>query len=333
MTRTFVIDRRAILRALATGLVAGSSVAHAQQPRKPPRVGWLAQSTAAMDEPFLDAYRQAMRGLGYIEGQTVITEYRFAGGSVDRLATFAAELVNIPVDVIVTSGTPASLAAKSATLTIPIVFAASADPVGAGVVGSLARPGGNVTGLSLMSSELSGKRLGILQEALTHVSRASILWDVSNPGMTLRVQETQAAADRARVALLRVGVRNLDELELALADLSAKRPDVVLVTAEPFTIRHRERIVDFLAQQRMPAMFEDRSFVTAGGLMSYGPSIPDNFRQAASYVDKILKGAKPMDLPVAQPVKFELVINLKTAKAIGLTLPRPFLLRADELIE
>ena len=151
--------------------------------------------------------------------------------------------------------------------------------------------------------------------------------------MTLRVQETQAAADRARVALLRVGVRNLDELESALADLSAKRPDVVLVTAEPFTIRHRERIVDFLAQQRMPAMFEDRSFVAAGGLMSYGPSIPDNFKQAASYVDKILKGAKPMDLPVAQPVKFELVINLKTAKAIGLALPRPFLLRSDELIE
>lgn len=328
-----MIDRRTFLRALASGLVAGSFFVHGQQPRRVSRVGWLSQSTAAMDESFLDTYRQAMRELGYIEGQTIITEHRFADGRVDRLASVAAELVNIPVDVIVTAGTPASLAAKNATQTIPIVFAASADPVGAGVVASLARPGGNVTGLSLMSAALSGKRLGLLHEALSQVSRATILWDISNPGMALRVQETQAAADRARVTLLRIGVRNLDELESALADLSANRPDVVLVTAEPFTIRHRERIVDFLMRQRIPAMFEDRSFVSAGGLMSYGPSIRDNFRQAATYVDKILKGAKPADLPVAQPVKFELVINSKTAHAMGLSLPQALLLRADEVIQ
>ena len=328
-----MIDRRTFLRALASGLVAGSFFVYGQQPRRVSRVGWLSQSTAAMDESFLDTYRQAMRELGYIEGQTIITEHRFADGRVDRLASVAAELVNIPVDVIVTAGTPASLAAKNATQTIPIVFAASADPVGAGVVASLARPGGNVTGLSLMSAALSGKRLGLLHEALSQVSRATILWDISNPGMALRVQETQAAADRARVTLLRIGVRNLDELESALADLSANRPDVVLVTAEPFTIRHRERIVDFLMRQRIPAMFEDRSFVSAGGLMSYGPSIRDNFRQAATYVDKILKGAKPADLPVAQPVKFELVINSKTAHAMGLSLPQALLLRADEVIQ
>ena len=296
-------------------------------------MGWLSSNAAAMNDSFLDAYRQGVRELGYIEGRTVITEYRFADGRVDRLADLAAELVNVPVDVIVTVGTPASLAAKRATQTIPIVFAASADPVGAGVVVSLARPGGNVTGLSLMSPDLSGKRLELLHEALPHASRATILWDISNPGMALRVQETQVAADRSRVTLLRIGVRNLDELESALAGLSAHRPDVVLVTAEPFTIRHRERIVDFLVQQRIPAIFEDRAFVDAGGLMSYGPSIGENFRQAATYVDKILKGAKPADLPVSQPTKFELVINLKTAKAIGLTLPQPLLLRADEVIQ
>ena len=249
------------------------------------------------------------------------------------LANLATELVNVPVDVIVTSGTPASLAAKHATQTIPIVFAASADPVGAGVIVSLARPGGNVTGLSLMSSDLSGKRMELLHEALLRVSRTTILWDISNPGMALRVKETQVAADRLWVTLLRIGVRNLDEFESALVGLSIDRTDVVLVTAEPFTLRHRERIIDFLVQQRVPAMFEDRAFVDAGGLMSYGPSIRDNFRQAATYVDKILKGAKPADLPVSQPTKFELVINLKTAKAIGLSLPRSLLARADELIQ
>ncbi len=328
-----MMHRRTFIGTLAGGLLAAPFAIEAQQLRRVPRVGWLSANAAAMNDSFLDAYRQAMRELGYIEGRTVITEYRFADGRVDRLADLAAELVNVPVDVIVTVGTPASLAAKRVTQTIPIVFPASADPVGAGVVVSLARPGGNVTGLSLMSADLSGKRLGLVHEALSQLSRATILWDISNPGMAHRVQETQAAADRSRVALLRIGVQNLDELESALARVSAHRPDVVLVTAEPFTIRHRERIIDFLLQQRIPAMFEDRAFVDAGGLMSYGPSISDNFRQAATYVDKILKGVKPADLPVAQPSKFELVINLKTAKAIGLTLPPPLLLRADEVIQ
>ena len=285
-----------------------------------------------MEESFREAYRQAMRDLGYIEGQTVVTEHRFGEGRTERLTDLALELVNLPVDVIVTSGTPATLAARRATQTIPIVFAASADPVGGGVVASLARPGGNVTGLSLMSSDLSRKRLEIMQEALSQFSRASILWDISNPGMALRVEETQTAADRLRVTLLRVGVLGLGELESALAGLPALRPDVVLVTTEPFTIRHRERIVDVLLQHRLPAMFEDRSFVEAGGLMSYGPDIAENFRQAAGYVDKILKGAKPQDLPVSQPSKFELTINLKTAEAIGIKLPPSILQRADKVI-
>jgi len=213
------------------------------------------------------------------------------------------------------------------------VFAASADPVGAGIVASLAQPGGNATGMSLMSSDLSGKRLELLREALPNVSRAAILWDISNAGMTLRVQQTQIAADQSKVALLRVGVRTLDELESALANLAADRPDLVLVIAEPFTIRHRTRIVEFLLQQRIPAMFEDRLFVELGGLMSYGPTISDSFRQAAGYVDKILRGTKPADLPVAQPTKFEFVVNLRTARAIGVKIPESVLLRADEVIQ
>ena len=305
----------------------------AQAPRRVPRVGWLSQTSATMEVSFRENYLQAMRELGYVEGRTVVTEYRFGDGRTDRLVELALELVNLPVDVIVTSGTPATLAAKQATQSIPIVFAASADPVGAGVVASLARPGGNVTGLSLMSSDLSRKRLEIMQEALSQVSRASILWDITNPGMALRVEETQSAADRLRVTLLRLGVLGLGELDSALAALPAMRPDVVLVTTEPFTILHRDRIVQFLLQQRLPAIFEDRSFVVAGGLMSYGPSIGDNFRQAAGYVDRILKGAKPQDLPVSRPSKFELVINLKTANAIGLKLPPALLQRADEVID
>jgi putative ABC transport system substrate-binding protein len=273
-----------------------------------------------------------MLELGYIEGQTVTTEYRFADGNADRLEQFAAELVNLPVDLIVADGTPASLALKRLTKTIPIVFAASADPVGTGIVASLARPGANVTGLSLMTSDLSGKRLELLQQAVPHVSRAAILWDVSNPGMELRVKQTQAAADLSRVALLRIGVRNLEELESALQGLLVQRPDLVLVTAEPFTIRHRTRILDFLLAQRIPAIFEDRTFVEAGGLMSYGPSVADNFRRTPSYVDKILKGVNPAELPVSQPTRFELVVNLKTAKAIGLVLPSPLILRADDVI-
>jgi putative ABC transport system substrate-binding protein len=318
---------------MSLALVASPRYAQAQPRTRVPRVGWLAQSSPTMEESFREAYRQAMRELGYVEGRTVVTEHRFGEGRADRLVSLAAELASLPVDVIVTSGTPATVAAKQATRTIPIVFAASADPLGAKVVASLAQPEGNVTGLSLMSPDLSQKRLEIIGETVSRLNRATILWDVTNPGMLSRVQETELAAERARVELLRLGVRSLDELDAAIERLSIHRPDAVLVTTEPFTILHRKRIVDFLVEQRLPAMYEDRSFVAAGGLMSYGPDIRDNFRQAASYVDKILKGAKPGDLPVSQPSKFELVVNLKTARAIGLDVPRQLLLRADEVIE
>jgi putative ABC transport system substrate-binding protein len=233
----------------------------------------------------------------------------------------------------VIQGTPASLAAKSATSTIPIVFAANSDPVGVGIVKSLARPGGNITGTSLMASELSAKRLELLQSVAPRLSRVAILWDSSNPGMALRVQETEIAAKQSHVALFSAGPRNAEELEVAFAELAKQRLDALLVTVEPFTRRHLVRILEFCGSHRIPSMFEESSYVEAGGLMSYGPDLREIFRRAAVYVDKILKGAKPADLPVEQPLKFQLVINTKTAKTLGLTIPQTLLLRADQIIE
>jgi putative ABC transport system substrate-binding protein len=271
--------------------------------------------------------------LGYVEGKNVVIERRSAGGNVELLSGFAADLVHQQVDVIVTAGTPAGFAAKKATSTIPIVLGAMSDPVGMGLVASLARPGGNVTGNSLMAPDLSAKRLDILHTLAPVISRIAILWDSSNPGMAERVRETKIAADQSHVLLHAVGPRNLNELDTAFADLLNARPDALLVTAEAFTRRHLVRILDFANNNKIPAMFEDSSFVVAGGLMSYGPDYQDVFRKAAIFVDKILKGAKPGDLPIEQPTKFELVINLKTAKALGLTIPPSLLATADEVIE
>jgi len=237
------------------------------------------------------------------------------------------------VDVIVTIGTPAGFAAKQATSTVPIVFGAISDPVGVGLVTSLARPGGNATGNSLMAPELSAKRLEILRTLAPGISRFAILWDSSNPGMVERVRETEIAADRSHVLLHAVGPRNLDELEAAFAELLNRRPDALLVTTEPFTRQHLARILDFANRNKIPAMFEDSSYVEAGGLMSYGPNYAEVFRTAAVFVDKILKGAKPADLPIEQPTKFQLVINLKTAKALAIEIPPTLLAMADRVIE
>jgi putative ABC transport system substrate-binding protein len=225
------------------------------------------------------------------------------------------------------------LAAKKTTSSIPIVLAANSDPVGVGLVASLARPGGNVTGTSLMAPDLSAKRLEILRATAPSLSRIAILWDSSNPGMAQRVHETEIAADQSHVLLRNVGPRNLDELQIAFVELSKQLPDALLVTTEPFTRRYLGRILDFASSNRLPAMYEDRTYVEAGGLMSYGPDLRATFRRAALLVDKILKGAKPADLPVEQPTKFDLVINLKAAKAIGLDVPASVLARADEVIE
>ena len=304
-----------------------------QQSRKVPRIGWLVPGTQASQEVSLEEYRSGMRELGYLEGRTVETEYVYADGQFDRLPGLAAELVAHKVDVLVTSSTPGCLAAKRATKTIPIVFAVSSDPISTGVVESLARPGGNITGLSLMASDLSAKRIELIHTLLPRVSRMAALWDSSNPGMALRVRETQIAAEQLRIAFFDAGARDLEGMEAMFAEILRQRPGALLVTAEPFTNRHRDRILEFAMRNRIPAMYEESRFVEAGGLLSYGPSILDMYRRAATYVDKILKGAKPSDLPVEQPTKFELVINLKTAKALGITLPQSVLVRVDKAIQ
>lgn len=286
-----------------------------------------------LGEYFSVPFMRKLVELGYVEGRNVVIERRSAGGNAALLTDLAADLVRQQVDVIVTAGTPAGFAAKKATSTIPIVLGANSDPVGVGLVASLARPGGNTTGNSLMAPDLSAKRLDILHTLAPGVSRIAILWDSSNPGMAERVRETKIAADQSHVLLHTVGPRNLNELNTAFADLLTARPDALLVTAETFTRQHLVRILDFANNSKIPAMFEDSSYVVAGGLMSYGPDLQDVFRKAAIFVDKILKGAKPADLPIEQPTKFELVINLNTAKALGLIIPPALLATADKVIE
>jgi putative tryptophan/tyrosine transport system substrate-binding protein len=331
--RWSAIGRRSLL------LVAGAAVVTAPWPTtaqqhvgKLPRVGWLAPgSSTAQDN--LEEYRRGMRELGYVDSETVATEYVYADGQVDRLPGLAATLVAHGVDVMVTAGTPGCLAAIRATTTIPIVFAVSSDPLSTGVVASLARPGGNITGLSLMAADLSAKRLELLQLLLPHLSRIAVLWDASNPGMRLRVNETRLAAEQLKIAFYDAGARDLESLGASFAAVSERQPEALLVTAETFTNRHRDRIVEFTLKNRLAAMFEEEAPVRAGGLISYGPSVPAMFYRAASYVDKILKGAKPADLPVEEPTTFSLTINLKTAAALGLEIPPALLVRADKVIE
>ncbi|MEO6064440.1 MAG: ABC transporter substrate-binding protein [Lysobacterales bacterium] len=324
---TICLIRRREIISLLLGAAAWPYAAQAQ---KKYHIGLL--STGSSD-PLTDLLISTLRELGYIEGKNTVIERRFVEGNLDRLHDLAAELVKLRIDVIVTVGTPAGLAAKRATSTIPIVIAASSDPVGVGLVASLNRPGGNATGLSLMAPDLSAKRLEILRALSPQISRVAILWDSSNPGMAARVRETEIAADQSHLVLRSVGPRNLAELDAAFVELANLRPDALLVTTEPFTLRHMARIVDFANKNRIPAMFEESTFVESGGLMSYGPNLRDVFRRAATYVDKILKGAKPADLPVEQPTKFDLVINLKTARALDLAIPSPLQDRADKLIE
>jgi len=275
-----------------------------------------------------------VRELGYVEGQNIAIESRWAEGKYDRLPGLAAELVRLKVDVLVTQAAPAIQAAKEATRTIPIVMAISGDPIGTGFVASLARPGGNITGLSLLATELSGKRLELLKEAIPKLSRVAVIWNSSSPGMAHRFREVQAAARALGVRLQSLEVRgDPSDFEGAFSAATKERPDGLLVVLDPFTTLHRRRIGEFAAGSRLPAVYGSSAFPEAGGLMSYGPNIPDMYRRAAFYVDKILKGAKPADLPVEQPRKFELVINLKTAKELGITIPPEVLLQADRVIK
>jgi putative tryptophan/tyrosine transport system substrate-binding protein len=327
------MKRREFISFLGGALVGSTTIvcpraAHAQQRFK---IGLLitGADAAFFGEPFISKLGE----FGYVEGKNLTVERRSAEGNVARLKEFAADLVQQKVNVIVTVGTPAAFAAKEATTTIPIVLGGMSDPVGMGLVASLARPGGNITGNSLMSPELSAKRLDILRALSPGISRFAILWDSSNPGMAHRVRETEIAADQSHVLLRAVGPRNAEELDTAFADLLKQRPDALLVTTEAFTRRYQARILDFANGNKIPALFEDSSYVEAGGLMSYGPDIRAVFRTAAVFVDQILKGAKPADLPIQQPTKFELVINLKTAKVMGLEIPAGILALADRTIE
>jgi putative tryptophan/tyrosine transport system substrate-binding protein len=319
--------RREFITLLGSAVAAWPSSVRAQQRFK---IGLLDTGLGAA---FTAPFTRKLVELGYVEGKNVVIERRAAEGNAARLKEFAADLVGQQVDVIVTAGTPAGVAAKQATSVIPIVLGAISDPVGIGLVASLARPGGNATGNSLMAPDLSAKRLDILHTLAPGITRFAILWDSSNPGMAERVRETKRAADQSHVLLHPVGPRNLDELDAAFAELLQARPDVLLVTAEAFTRRYQSRILDFANSNRIPAMFEDGSYVEAGGLMSYGPDYPAVFAKAAIFVDKILKGAKPADLPVEQPTKFELVINLRTAKALGLEILPTLIALADRVIE
>lgn len=319
--------RRREFISLLGNAVAWPLAAQAQQTF---RIGLL---NSGADNFFVPPFVSKLEELGYREGSNILIDRKFAQGNSERLQEFAADMVRQHVDVIVTVGTPAGFAAKRATSIIPIVFGAMSDPVGVGLVASLARPGGNATGNSLMSPELSAKRLEILRALVPGFSRFAILWDSSNPGMAQRVRETEIAADKSHVSLHTVGPRTIEELDAAFSELLQERPDALLVTTEAFTRQHRTRILDFAKRNKIPAMFEDSSYVEAGGLMSYGPDYDEVFKTAAVLVGKILKGARPADLPIEQPTKFQLFINLKTATSIGIEVPPTLLAMATRVIE
>jgi putative ABC transport system substrate-binding protein len=325
--------RRRDFITLLGGATAWPVAAIAQQPEKIPKIGYLSPRSATLRERD-ESFRQGLRELGYVEGKNIVIEYRFAEGKFDRLPELAAELVNLKVDVVVSEVTQASLAAKGATTTIPIVIQGVSDPVGTGLVASLARPGGNVTGTSAMSSEVIGKALQLLKDVVPKLTRVAVLWNPDNAIFQAQMlKETQTAAGALKLELQIFAARNPDELDKAFAAIDKARVGALLVLSDPIFILHRAQIVDLARMSRLPAMYGTREFAAAGGLMAYGPDYADLFRRAAFYVDKILRGARPADLPVEQPTKFELILNVKTAKTLGLAFPTPLLGRADEVIE
>ena len=328
---TAFIGRREFITLLG-GAAAWPIAATAQQPRKVYRIGYLSAVTIA-DSPLREPLHDALRAMGWIEGENVLYEERYAENRLDRLPALAAELVQLKVDVIAAGGTLAPLAAKRATTTIPIVMTAAGDPLGSGLVASLARPGGNVTGMSLMAPDLGGKRLELLKELLPRLSRVSVLWNAANPYSTISFKETQAAGRTLGVEIQSLEVRGPDDFDGAFEAAKRQHPDGLITVEDPLTGSHAQLITDFVAAHQLPALHGLREFVTVGGLMSYGASLADLVQRSAGYIDKIFRGAKPADLPVQQPSKFEFVINLKTAKALGLDVPPALLARADEVIE
>ena len=314
-------------------LLAAPLAAGAQPVGRTVTIGYLGNSSPSLEANLVEAFREGLRQLGYVEGRNLIIKYKWAEGQQERFAVLAAELVRLKPDVILTAGTPGTLAAKQATQSIPIVTAVAGDPVASGLVSSLAKPGGNVTGLAGLTPELEGKRLELFKEVVPKLSRVAVLLNPANPFTTIAWKGMRSAAEALGVKLQPVEVRGPNDLDRALATIKAARPQGLMLIADRFLLIYRAPIVEFMTKNRLPGMFPFREFAREGGLMAYGPDYTDMYRRAAVYVDKILKGAKPADLPVEQPTKFELVINLKTAKALGLTIPPSVLGRADEIIQ
>ncbi len=314
-------------------LLAVGAIAEAQQPAKITRIGYLDAVSLSVNAARVEAFRQSLRKLGYVEGKNIFIEWRSADGKLDRLPALAAELVHLKVDIIVTGGRSATRAAKEATSTIPIVMTQDSDPVANGFVASLARPGGNITGLSTLAPELSGKQLELMKEIIPKLSRVAVFGSSTSPGNAQSLREVELAARAFKVQLQYLDVLDPKDIETAFRAASNGRADGVLVLNSPVFASRQTQVVDLAVKSRLPAIYWRSDFVEAGGLMSYGTSQNDLDRRAATYVDKILKGTKPADLPVEQPTKFELVINLKTAKQIGVTIPQKVLARADKVIK
>src|SRR3984893_6590033 len=325
------IKRRTFMALLSGGLLAVPLAAEAQQAGKVPRVGVLAPGSPPLEH--FDAFRKGLLDLGYIEGQTIILEPRWDKGSTAHHTSLVADLVRLQVNIIVAGTTPTAIAAQKATRTIPIVMAAIADPVGAGLIASLARPGGNITGMSLISAELSGKRLEILKEAIPSVSRVAVLWNPTNPNTVGLLHDTQSAAQSLGIQLQVLEVRTADDVDAAFRSAVKGGAQALVTVQDALFSLQRAQIAELARKKRIPTMSGETGFAAASGLMNYGPNIVDSWRRSSVYVDNILRGARPGDLPIEQPTKFELVINLKTAKALGLTIPPSLLGRADEVIQ
>jgi putative ABC transport system substrate-binding protein len=323
-----------LVLALAAGALAAPLAAFAQQPARIARIGFLHSASPQGSETQLQALRDGLRELGYVEGKNYQLEFRWGEGKLERMPALATELVQSKVDIIFAATSPSVVAARQATRTIPIVMPLSSDPVGDGLVASLAHPGGNITGLSVMSRELGEKRIQMLREVFPKVSLPmDVVWNPDYAGMRARFEQARHVAPAVGMTVQSVEVRDARELDAAFATIVREHPDALLILVDPFTRSQRSRIVEFAATQRIPAMYETSDFVDAGGLISYGPNLPAQYRRAATYVDKILKGAKPADLPIEQPTQFELAVNMKAAKALGIKIPDSILVRADKVIE
>jgi putative ABC transport system substrate-binding protein len=326
------MKKKIMVLTLCAMLFALCSSVHAQQPAKVPRIGYVIGTAPSANMARIEAFRQGLRELGYVEGKNIVIEWRHAEGKLDRLPALVAELVRLKVDIIMTGGPPATRFAKQATSTIPIVMTQDGDPVGNGFVASLARPGGNITGLSTLSPEISGKQLELIKETVPRLSRVAVLGMSTRPGNAQALRETELAAEALGVKLQYVDVLSPKDIEAAFRAARKARADAVLVLSSPVLVSHRTQIAELAVKSRLPAMYYRREYVEDGGLMSYDVSQNDLSRRAATYVDKILKGAKPADLPVEQPTKFEFIINLKAAKQIGLIIPPDVLARANRVI-